>query len=438
MNKLAIAFLTKDKVELSEQTVRPLIQPDRLDLWFVDGSLTEEGRAFPYKVMLEQPERELGHHMFKHGGVRGGPDAAIVYALTHMLRGNYDHVGLVEQDVLLDPGWLEPTMALFTRGASEGLTVGAVSARSYEDRILIQRDGYAVMHNLGAGMVIFSRAAAEGILLNYRTGWWPDNRRIFMQLSGLDIGKWGAFRGNEQPVTADWHFDVILASHGYASLALTPSLADMIGQPAPLEELGLRLVKEPVELLRDDKAFVLFKNLIRDINMLGWHPTPIEPFQYEPNAGCFTVFPHHLGELGASTTGWRFKWTQGFGPFSLVAQEAGASIELVCSGSVALMVGGGAAGGKVHVRDILSGYECSPTLPPERPNGPQSQILQLVVPCSGVAYRSVRLTAGAPGITFYALVTREAQPRATSSFDWTRLPPVWEERKEELQCLPLA
>jgi hypothetical protein len=290
--RIGIAFLTKDKPELSEQTVGPLINPDRADLWFIDGSATPEGKSWPHGVMLAFPSDGLrgGSRMFLHSGIRGGPDAAIVYALTQMLKCQYEYIALVEQDVLLDKDWLEPTMELFIKGQQDGLQVGAVSARAYEDRILIQRDGYAVMHNLGAGMVVFTKQAAQLIVSNYRTGWWPNNRRLFVQLTGgLDIGVWGAFKANEQAITADWHFDVILASRGLASLALTPCKAKMIGQPMALEEMGLRLVTEPLELMRNEESFQRFRDSTTLIRAGKARTSPVAAsFLHDSNAGHFT------------------------------------------------------------------------------------------------------------------------------------------------------
>jgi 2-deoxy-D-gluconate 3-dehydrogenase len=123
----------------------------------------------------------------------------------------YTHIGLVENDVLLDKDWFDQTMALFEQGKAAGLEVGAVSARCYEDRILIQRDGYAITHNTGAGMIIFSRKAAELVLQNYRTVFTTENRLLFAQLSGIDIGAYWAFRGSQHWLVADWNFDRVLA-----------------------------------------------------------------------------------------------------------------------------------------------------------------------------------------------------------------------------------
>ena len=147
----------------------------------------------------------------------------------------------LENDVLLDEDWFTPTMELFEKGKQDGLEVGAVSARSYVDRVLIQRDGYAVMHNLGAGMVIFTREAARAVLHSFRTHWWPANRVLFGQLAGIDLATYAAFKGGEHFVSTDWGFDAQLASRGFASLALTPAKCQMIGQKWPLKDQGLEL-----------------------------------------------------------------------------------------------------------------------------------------------------------------------------------------------------
>src|ERR1700722_18182828 len=152
--KLARGYSTKDQVELTKQTL-PRIRDIGADLYWCDGSRTEEGRTF----FLDRDD----HLEFKRTTrVFGGADAAIAWKLSTMLASNarYTHIGLIENDVLLDDGWLAPTLALFERGEQDGLSVGAVSPRSYVDRALIQRDGYAVMHNIGAGAIIFTRAAA--------------------------------------------------------------------------------------------------------------------------------------------------------------------------------------------------------------------------------------------------------------------------------------
>jgi hypothetical protein len=430
VNRLAIGFLTKDRVELSRQSVQPLLQPERLDLFWFDGSDTPEGRTLPVEVSLTQPP---GHRIFIHSDVRGGPDAAVAYALTTMLKGtDYTHIGLVENDVLLPDNWLDSILALFDIGFHEGLAVGAASARCYEDRILIQRDGYAVMHNLGWGMQIMTREAARLALTHMRTGHTLENRRLFCQLTGMDIGKYWAFRGQDHMLCADWGNDRVLAALGLASLALTPSPVQMIGQTPPLAEQGLTIAgPDGVPGLLDDDRFALYRDRTACRRNETWLPASTH-FLCQDNT--YTIFPHQLLHLGASRIGdWRLKWAQGFGPF---AWRAGGddrtywpyanepvslpTLSAQVSGPVEALVSGGDTGGQWVIEDTHSGYVAKPTLSSEAESG----VVGLVVP-SGVSYRPIRLTALTPGVVFYGLRVREPQPwDPTWRFDWNDLPPV--------------
>lgn len=402
MNNTAIAFLTKDRVDLSRQSVQPLLRPDKFDLFWIDGSTTRAGESLWAEFSLKP------RHVY--GNVRGGPDAAIVFALTRMLAAKqYAYVGLVENDVLLDADWFKPTMALF----DYELRVGAVSPRAYEDRILIQRDGYGIMHNLGSGCVVFSRKAAEVVLANYRTGFSTDNRAVFNQRSGIDIGTCWAFRGNSQWLTADWHFDTALARMGMASLSLTPAKCGMIGQTPSLEEQGLRLAEREVDVLRSEDAYQRFCDTSLRIKAAP-------PVHYQH--GRWTYFPHQLHQLGAVYAGdWRLKWSQGFGPFAYEASSVGDSLTVRLSGICDILVSGGRLGGAVKVEDPHSGYSCSPILSAE---GPQTAVMSLPIP-AGVSYRDVEVTALSPGVVFYGVRTSEMQPTVGSGgFGYRTLPPA--------------
>jgi hypothetical protein len=419
--KLGLALLTKDKPDLTRRSIEPLLQPDKFSLWIMDGSSEKANEDFA----LSYPQT-----VKVCAGVRGGPDAAIVHSLTWLLdEGGYDYIGLCEQDVLLHPDWFGPTLALFDRGQADGLEVGAVSARCYEDRVLIQRDGYAVAHNLGAGHVIFTREAARIILDNYRTAWWLDNRLIFCQLSGLDIGTWAAFRGNEQWVTADWGFDAILARHGLASLALTPSLATMLDQDIAAQ--GLRMADGNFDLLRNEKAFEKFVGYTHQIRNGTRYPGVHGRLQCAN--GVYTIFPHQIPGIGGTYSGdWRLKWAQGFGPFVWESgnQEmfdrsprGGGSrptgglfptLEVSILGPCEFLLGGT---GRARVTDTHSGYSIESS-PVDAGGG----ILQVPVP-SGVSYRTIRLEALTPGVCCHGIRTREPQPWLTGyRFDHSQLP----------------
>lgn len=402
--KVALAFSSKDRVELTKQTIP--WPTDQFDLFWNDGSTTEYGRDY----FEAAPERSAKQRT----RVTGGADAAIVFALTQMLADpSYTHVGLLENDVLLTKDWFGPTVALFKRGADEGLEVGAVSARAYEDRVLCQRDGYALMHNLGAGHVIYTREAAELILAKYRTGWWTDNRAIFAQLSGLDIGRWACFRGNQQWITADWGFDTVLANHGLASLALTPSPVEMIGQVPSLEEQGLKLVTQPVELLRNNEAFELFAERSMEIRDGLWLPQAVERVHRSSgNGGASIYFAHQLLHL-KSNVALRLKWVQGFGPFAFRTAKI-TQISFPVYGPCVVMLSSVVPNAKAKLIDSSSGYEIESEL--------SENIMQFAMP-AGVSYRDIEIKCDA-GVVFHGIQTSEPQPTSNLKFNYHSLPPV--------------
>lgn len=430
MKKTAIAFLTKDRVELSKQSVEVLHKGQHALFW-IDGSVTESGRMLPWNYN--------NTHIFSN--VRGGAGAAIVFALSQMLAesAEYDFIGLVENDVLLPDDWFDRTLALFDVGAADGLPVGAVSARCFVDRVLFQRDSYAVCHNLGAGMIVFSREAVQIVLNSFRSGFTTDNRRIFCQLSGVDIGPFWAFRNNDHPLVADWHFDSTLVTHGLASLALTPSHVQMIGQDPPLEQQGLVIADSLVTERIDDPAFNVYRARLQAIRH-GALKLGIETVFQKDDTG-YHYLPHQLHMIGGRYSGdWRFKEMRAFGEFTWVAgevtehslfdeetcgtqshysQKVFPSFDVPIYGIAMLLLSGGKNGGQFRIEDTESGYVVEPFIPPE---GNNHQCLQVPLPAM-VSYRTIRVTALTPGICFYKLTCQNKQPvDPTQKFDHSVLP----------------
>jgi hypothetical protein len=307
-------------------------------------------------------------------------------------------------------------MELFERGSKDGLKVGAVSARNYADRVLIQRDGYSINHNLGAGMQIFTREAAELILQQYRTGMTSENRRTFSLLSGIDIGGFWAFRGSDHMVVADWTWDHMLAKRGMCSLALTPAKAEQLEDIAAM---GLEMVREPVEARRDERAFSTFCDRTKAIRNGDLYVTHLQnDHLYHDNV--HTIFPHQIAQLGGSYSGdWRFRWSMGYGCFTWQAGSEGASLTVPVLGAADLMVSGGVEGGKVRATDT-TGFDVSPSLYSE---GEQGQVLGLTAP-SAFGYRKFTLTALTPGVCFWGVRARTPQPIVPAKFDFNILPPL--------------
>jgi hypothetical protein len=408
--KLAISYTTMYDKEMIRQSLPRVTMNPAYDLHIVDGSVD----------VWRPASNGLKYYEF-HPGVRGGADAALAFCLSMMLNheANYTHVGIVEMDVLLDEDWFEPTMALFEKGRADGLHVGAVSPRSYVDRVLIQREGYACVHNLGAGVVVFTREAAEIVLRSFRTHWWSDNRKLFAQLSGIDLATYAAFRGNEQWVTTDWGWDAQLAAHGLASLAPTPARCTMIGQKIPLEQQGLELTtghpQQGLHVAIMQAVFERYRDNLAKIRS-GTHK-PAWPGPIHRDGAGMLFFPHQLGYLEATWQGTlESQWSQGFGPFAYRAGEGGASLSVLVSGTCGFLVDGGLAGARVTIEDTRSGFRASPDLPPS-----QGQPVSVGVPGSPIPrLLTMKLTEGA---VFCGLHTADQQMIDTSfRFDWSQLP----------------
>jgi len=413
--RLAIAFSSKDQVDLTKQTFDRLCDPSKdFDIYWADGSRTDEGLKYfaNYRAAAFHSDR-----------VVGGADACLAWKLSEMLKHPYTHVGLLENDCLLDEDWFEATLALFEKGKSDGLEVGAVSARSYVDRILIQRDGYAVCHNLGAGFVIFSREAAEIVLRSFRTGFWRDNVRCFAHLSGIDLRTYACFRGQEEnSITSDWIWDAVLARHGLASLALTPAKCQMIGQNPPLAEQGL-------ELMDADRAYVNWNQTTDDSNFKRYRDNlakirsgiynPGSPGIIHRDGAGMLFFAHQLGYLAGGPE-WQgnleLQWSQAFGPFAYRAGPGGASLAPRISGSCSFLVSGGDTGARVAITDTRSGFNFAPELPAR-----MERFASITVP-GGPVPRTIKCELS-EGAVFCGLSTTEPQMLdETFRFDWTQLP----------------
>lgn len=97
--KVAVSFLSKDRTTLSIRSIEPLWQANKFDLFWIDGSSTENGQQYF--------DRLPGNDIKRYGNIVGGAGNALVFALTTMLAhlNNYEFVGLCENDTLLPSDW---------------------------------------------------------------------------------------------------------------------------------------------------------------------------------------------------------------------------------------------------------------------------------------------------------------------------------------------
>jgi hypothetical protein len=356
---VCFGFATRDRVDLTLQSIASVAFAGGFDLLWLDGSTTPEGRALPHELAPDMPAlREI------HGDVTGGPDVAIFRALTRMLALDYGFCGLIESDIRFEPGWFDALMALFGAGAADGLAVGAATVRAFERRVLLKRPGYAVTMTSGAGMILFTRAAARLVVDHYRTPSTPELRRWFLDAAGLDCATFGEAAFRDAPdadiaLASDYHYDVVLQRHGLCTLASSP------GRAADLDLAGVRVAElggyaGPAPRDPDAAATRAFDRLrtrlaARRTADAGAAPRG-EPYLYSPPLQGWIVFLHQLlfmHDSPARLIGrWRIRWSKLHGPFLFETDDPGAALEFPLRGALrGLGYRGGADNALIELQD---------------------------------------------------------------------------------------
>ncbi len=161
--------------------------------------------------------------------MKGGADAAIRFGLRRLLELGYDFIGLIENDVLLSPGWLGAMRSAFDAAAEDGVTVGAVSALGYQSRVLEYRKNYSIDWARGAALVLFSREAAQLLLESYSRlemtsqqirGFYAEHFGVALHVPEWAVGG----RWMDGPMTLDWGYAPLMYANGYACAGTIPSL----------------------------------------------------------------------------------------------------------------------------------------------------------------------------------------------------------------------
>jgi len=224
-SRIGFALSTRDRLVYTMRTIKALDADGAFDLIWNDGSeryeVPELSRYFAFR------NAQLVEVNY---GVKGGADAAIQFGLRRLLDLGYDFVGLIENDVLLSPGWLAAMRNVFETAAAEGVRVGAVSALSYQSRVLEYRKNYSIDWVRGAALVLFTREAAQLLLANYARlkmtsqqirGFYAERFGVALHVPEWAVGG----RWMDGPMTLDWGYAPLLYANGYACVGTIPSLA---------------------------------------------------------------------------------------------------------------------------------------------------------------------------------------------------------------------
>jgi hypothetical protein len=414
--KLGLIFSTKDRTHFSQRAVEALMGEDDLDLFWMDGSRTPEGIALPRELASTLPRlREV------HYGVVGGPDAAIIYGLTHLLGQGYDYIGLLENDILLPGDWFGHTMRLFEAGERDGLKVGAVSARCLANRRLLQRHGYAISSNLGAGMIIMRADAVRAVLSRYRTVTGPEIQAAFIAATGINPLATLPEATEPWRAAADWNFDIAMLMEGYVSLAHSPSLArhlDTAFADNPMMQLQTSVDVAEV----DEAAFARYRtHMARTVPGTAGGSLGALPL-FDRQTQCWTAFPHEIACADPSFIKgrWELKWSQCLGPFAWIAQEAGCEIALpVFAEKSSIICGFGPECGAADIAmgDRYGHLDC---------RAADATLTMVGLEAMTTPGATLRLTVRRPGFAFYGLMASRIQAwqRGRYDFDYRTIAPL--------------
>jgi hypothetical protein len=228
-DRIGFSFSTRDRYLFTLQTLQNLDTEAGFDLIWNDGSMESGVPALAANYKFQYANLVEVNH-----GVTGGAERAVCFGLSRLLELGYDYVGLIENDILFRPGWFSHLIELFSLGTKDGIVCGSATARSFQSHVLEYRKGYSVQSDIGAGMVLFSRPAAEIVMelysnpssLQMTTHSW---RNFYADLFGLDLTQFSPFWAyppeKAYPCTLDWGYTPSLYLNGYASLSTIPSYA---------------------------------------------------------------------------------------------------------------------------------------------------------------------------------------------------------------------
>ena len=352
---VCFAFATRDRVDVTLQSIASVAFESGFDLLWLDGSETPEGSALPHQLAPNMTAlREI------HGEVIGGPDVAIFRALTRMLALDYGFCGLIESDIRLEPGWFGALMALFGTGAADGLAVGATTVRAFERRVLMKRPGYAITMTSGAGMILFTRAAARLIVDHYRTPSTPELRGWFLDVAGRDCTSFGeavfaGAPGADVALASDYQYDMVLQRHGLCTLASSPGYA--VDLDAAVRAADLGGYAGPASPDPDGDAARAFAGL-RTRLVARQTADAVSPYLYSAPLQGWVVFLHQLlfmqGSPARLIGRWRIEWSKLHGPFLFATDDPEAALEFPLVGALCgLGYRGGADNAVIELHDGL-------------------------------------------------------------------------------------
>lgn len=236
-SKYAFFVRTQDRIDILKETLPTVFYEEGVDFYWIDGSKSEEAREYVRTQFRDSPNlTEV------HTNIDTGRAGSFLYGAKVLLQRQYDYIGSIDCEVKCELGWFKKLLWLLEKGKEDGLKVAGVSARCFWDRLLIPRDDYAVMSDVGGGMVMYRYEDFLEILghqttcLVHNTFYaYSDFERVFKDCTGLDYPVPLYFqkelkKENPAPkscwgLSNDWWWGAIMISQGKVLLACTPTMA---------------------------------------------------------------------------------------------------------------------------------------------------------------------------------------------------------------------
>jgi hypothetical protein len=235
-------------------------------------------------------------------------------------------------------------MALFDAGAADGLSVGAVTALSFNKRVLFRRPSYAVTLISGAVMIVFTREAAQLVLDHYRTTTSTDIRSWLLAVADRDISQIGEGAGPhmlDTRVASDLVYETVLQQHGLCILSALPSLARTLDDETLLGPVlgGYGSPASVEQVAADAPAFTAFAAELRRRRARSPQADPgASPYLLFRSLPAWVVFAHQLVFMRDSPVRlsgrWRIVWSKFTGPFALEADAPGCTLSLPLYGEL--------------------------------------------------------------------------------------------------------
>jgi hypothetical protein len=225
MAKVGFVFSTKDRPEFSQRSIRS-VDDAEFDLFWFDGSDSPEGRALPSQTkftkcnLVEVRLDVKGTRVGKPAGWHPADDV-ITLGLRHLLVSGYDYCGLIENDIELEPGWFNKLMDTIDMATDDGFKVGAASVRTFSGRVLEYQPNYALLWNMGAGMVLFSKLGALATLMDYGPTPAIEYHDYYKEL--IDASVISPYSYNHV-LGCDWKYAMSMYKAGLVSVSTIPTM----------------------------------------------------------------------------------------------------------------------------------------------------------------------------------------------------------------------